>query len=72
MAETRKHRVTPRDELDQALFAALGEPVRPAVPGEPSAASGPADEASEPAAPVTAPIVAPGTALGSFTFGRPR
>ena len=64
MAETRKHRVTPRDELDQALFAALGEPMRPSVPGEPAAAS-------EPAAPVTAPIVAPGTALGSFTFGRP-
>ena len=69
MAETRKHRVTPRDELDQALFAALGEPVRPLVPGEPAPSGDGSDaEASDPAPSVTAPIVAPGTALGSFTF----
>ncbi len=67
MPETRKHRVTPRDELDQALFAALGEPVRPLVPGERAAD---ADE-SAPTSAVAAPILSPGTALGSFTFGRP-
>jgi len=69
MPETRTHRVTPRDELDQALFAALGEPVRPLMPGEPAQAAG--AESSEPASPVTAPIAIHGTALGSFGFGRP-
>lgn len=67
MPETRKHRVTPRDELDQALFAALGEPVRPLAPGDHAAD---ADEAA-PTSAVATPILSPGTALGSFTFGRP-
>lgn len=33
MAETRKHRTTVRDALDQAILAALGENVQPVMPG---------------------------------------
>lgn len=90
MPETRKHRVAARDALDEAIFAALGEPVRPATPGAaatPGAPSdgpadtGPADDHPDdspapgrgaPAASHTTTFVAPGTALGGFTFGAPR
>lgn len=63
MPETRKHRVQARDELDRALFAALGEPVRPATPGAsatPAADQPPAQTASTPTT---------GRPLGTFTFG---
>ena len=33
MPETRKHRVQARDQIDQAIFAALGEPVLANQPG---------------------------------------
>lgn len=36
MPETRKHYVQARDQLDQAIFAALGEPVLPHQPGSDS------------------------------------
>lgn len=60
MAETRKHRIEVRDELDKALLAALGEPVRPV---EPEASPGPASQG---------PVITPGSSLGGFTFGAPK
>lgn len=79
MPETRKHRVEPRDELDRAILAAMGEPVRPTTPGEdrlpPSAESYVTDEpdAEAPAKPASAKpatptFTTPGTTLGAFTF----
>lgn len=66
MPETRKHRVQARDQIDQAIFAALGEPVLPNQPG-PAEASAPG--ASESRSPVTgATPFTTGGALGSFTF----
>lgn len=49
MAETRKHRVEVRDELDKALYAALGQPVRPAEPGPPPNPSPDASRVEPPA-----------------------
>lgn len=75
MAETRKHRVEARDELDRALLAALGEPVRPIEPGSRNRPA--TDQTAEasgtaaPEAPHTAPFVVPGSTLGGFTFGAP-
>ncbi|MFT3876550.1 MAG: hypothetical protein QM708_09035 [Propioniciclava sp.] len=77
MPETRKHRVTPRDELDRALFAALGEPLQPLTPGSLAPPETFSDDVAEdapsqkPAESIvhTTPIVARGTALGGFTFG---
>lgn len=66
MAETRKHRVEARDDLDRALFAALGEPVRPATPGQQPAAG--TDERRDP----QTPTPATGRPLDTFTFGAPR
>lgn len=66
MAETRKHRVEVRDELDQALRAAL------------DASTGvPANEEPEgsPAEPAASSFIAPGSTIAGFTFGhdpRPR
>ncbi|MFP5415296.1 MAG: hypothetical protein ACLGHZ_00190 [Actinomycetes bacterium] len=72
MPETRKHHVQARDELDEAVFAALGEPIRPAVPGQtpPPTAPEAATEASAPTRSVT--FVTPGTMLGGFSYGRGR
>ena len=48
MAETRKHQRVVRDALDQAIFTALGENVRPFTPGEdPYAAQTPTRDATE-------------------------
>lgn len=72
MAETRKHRIEVRDELDKALLAALGQPVRPVEPGSqvaPGQAPAAEPTAPEAATPHTAPFVRPGSALGGFTFG---
>lgn len=73
MAETRKHRIEVRDELDKALLAALGEPVRPVEPGAStgSAAADATDEAS-PAPASGGPFVTPGSSLGGFSFGAPK
>lgn len=80
MPETRKHRVTPRDELDEALFAAFGEPVQPLAPGSRPApetfvseADAPVEDSADDPAPVSPvmPIVGRGTVLGGFTFGGP-
>lgn len=69
MPETRKHRVEPRDEIDRALFAAMGEPVRPSTPGEPRTEPDEGEpEASAP--PATTLFVTPGTALGAYSFGQ--
>lgn len=59
MPETRKHEREARDALDEAVFAAIGEPVRPATPG---ATPPPADADDAPLGPET---VAP---LGTWTF----
>ncbi len=70
MAETRKHRVEVRDELDKALYAALGQPVRPTEPGpgasDPERAS--EDQPADPERPSTS-FVAPGSTIAGFTFG---
>lgn len=66
MAETRKHQQVIRDALDQAIFAALGENVRPFTPGEdPYAAPTTEPEADAgTAAPGQLPWTTP---LGAFT-----
>ena len=72
MAETRKHRIEVRDELDKALLAALGEPVRPVEPGSqppPPGDGGAEPAASDPGRPHTTPFVTPGSSMGGFTFG---
>jgi len=70
MAETRKHRVQVRDELDKALHAALGEPVRPHEPGPAPAAGAEAAEAEpEASARPASPFIAPGSTIAGFTFG---
>ena len=72
MAETRKHRVEVRDELDKALRAALGDPVRPTEPGprpEPAAADEAEPEASE--NPVTS-FISPSSTIAGVTFGQTR
>lgn len=79
MAETRKHHIAVRDELDKALYAALGQPVRPVEPG-PKAADSPQAVEAEPAASddepaherhrsATSTFVTPGSTLAGFTFG---
>lgn len=65
MAETRKHRTTVRDELDQAILAALGENVRPVTPGSEDPYDG------EPSTPDSSEellpgYIPPGTSLGSI------
>lgn len=61
MAETRKHREEVRDELDQALRAALKQPERPASV---------TDETGEAGTPAT-PFITPGSTIAGFTFGNP-
>lgn len=73
MPETRKHRVVPRDALDEALFAALGEPVRPTTPGRDADAATPA--AGPPSSPSPGPgspatFVTRASALQGFTIGK--
>ncbi|MFV0451802.1 MAG: hypothetical protein ACK5LS_06075 [Propioniciclava sp.] len=60
MPETRKHRTHARDDLDQAILAALGENIRPVTPGEEPAAS--STEPDDDARPGYLP---PGSSLGS-------
>lgn len=62
MADTRKHRITIRDELDAQLIAQLGEePVRPYEAGELHGRDGAPT-------PPEAPPARTGV-VGSFTFG---
>ncbi len=42
MPETRKHKVVVRDALDQAIYDAMGEPMRPVEPGQKVGAATPA------------------------------
>lgn len=65
MAETRKHRATVRDELDQAILAALGENVRPVTPGDDDPFDGEPEshDSDEELLPGHIP---PGTSLGSI------
>ena len=67
MADTRKHRVTIRDELDAQLMAQMGEePVRPYEAGEFHNVP-PQPAKPTPAAPVTPSLGAvPASALASF------
>lgn len=65
MPETRKHIPQARDDLDRALFAALGEPVRPFQPG---AKASEADPEGEPGASEAEAQAPKPTTLGSFTF----
>ena len=70
MAETRKHRVEVRDELDKALHAAMGAPVRPTTPGprdEPATTAEPDAAGGEHAA---SRFVTPGSTIAGFTFGQ--
>lgn len=70
MAETRKHKITVRDELDAQLLAQLGDQsVRPyaaghfhRTAGEPSP-----DAPATPSTPASGLVTSPGV-LGSFTF----
>lgn len=68
MADTRKHRITIRDELDAQLLAQLGDQaVRPYEAGElhrggAAASEAPATDAAAPAKPARPAV------LGSFTF----
>lgn len=74
MAETRKHRVEVRDELDKAIQAALGAPVRPQEPGaraEPEASGAAEPTASDTVKPHTTPFITPGSTMGGFTFATP-
>ena len=64
MAETRKHRITVRDELDAQQLAQLGE--QPVRPFEAGSLHGPAAPEAPPAA-ATAPKPA---ILRTFTFGK--
>lgn len=59
MAETRKHHVDVRDELDRALYAAT-HPTTGAGEPEPAASDTPRP---------TSAFVAPGSPLARFTFG---
>lgn len=81
MAETRKHRITIRDELDAQLIAQLGEePVRPYEAGSFHRRDGAASAAPDAVAPASTPptsVTKPGVArpgvtppgvVGSFTF----
>lgn len=62
MADTRKYEPTTGDPIGDAVRAALGETVRPNVPGGKPAASGDAaGSASAPAKPTIATI-------GAYTF----
>lgn len=62
MAETRKHKITVRDELDAQLLAQMGdEPVRPYEAGEFHQRAAAPDEGEPDATPK------PGV-VGSFTF----
>lgn len=73
MAETRKHRITIRDELDAQLIAQMGEePVRPYEAGafhrKDSAADADATPSDAPAKPTTLGGI-PGTPLTAYSFG---
>ena len=69
MPETRKHRVQARDQIDQAIFAALGEPVLPNQPGTEAdeAASEAAEPVTNPHTPAASPFLTGGS-MGQFTF----
>ena len=68
MPETRKHRVQARDQIDQAIFAALGEPVLPNQPGPTPTASPAAPESPDAAAGPSPTSFLTGGAMGAFTF----
>lgn len=68
MAETRKHRVTVRDDIDRAIFAALGEPVLPNPPGADGAEPAAADDAPAASEKPAAACFATGSVVGQFTF----
>ncbi len=67
MPETRKHRVQARDQIDQAIFAALGEPVLPDQPGPADAGAPEASQTQTPPAGAATSFTT-GGAMGSFTF----
>lgn len=64
MAETRKHRTEVRDELDQAILAALGENVRPVMPGSEDPFDGDTEPADSDQA-LRPGYIPPGMSLGS-------
>ncbi|QIK72413.1 hypothetical protein G7070_09200 [Propioniciclava coleopterorum] len=66
MPETRKHRVQARDQIDRAIFAALGEPVLPNQPGAEKAA--PEASGQEDRPPTAATSFLSGGTMGQFTF----
>lgn len=61
MAETRKFNPAAGDPIADAIRAALGEPVRPRVPGENKDADAPPTQPKRPQV----------TTIGSFTFASP-
>lgn len=61
MAETRTFDPSAGDPIADAIRAALGEPVRPRVPGEQQDAAAPAPQPKRPQV----------TTIGSFTFASP-
>ncbi len=69
MPETRKHRVQARDQIDQAIFAALGEPVLANQPGAGADETASETPQAEPTRHTLAasPFVS-GGAMGQFTF----
>lgn len=71
MPETRKHRVQARDQIDRAIFAALGEPVLPNQPGAEKAAPEASEQEDRP--PTAATSFLSGGTMGQFTFhaGKP-
>lgn len=78
MAETRKHKITVRDELDAQLLAQLGDdPVRPYEAGhfhrnpdaEPSTPDTPRNpRADEKPRPTASGLITPPGVVGAFTF----
>lgn len=62
MADTRKYEPTTGDPIGDAVRAALGETIRPNVPGsKPAASAGSSGAASAPVTPTIA-------TLGAYTF----
>lgn len=68
MPETRKHRVQARDQIDQAIFAALGEPVLPSQPGMAPLHAPTAERSEQGAVTPSATSFATGGTMGAFTF----
>lgn len=81
MPETRKHTRVPRDELDRAILAAMGEDPRPLPAGEAhrvgpregerpldARAAGPGSDQSLTSPDTVEPRTLPTTTLGSFSF----